>query len=30
MNPAPKRGEWGAGDVGAVTAAVHNRLSFID
>jgi hypothetical protein len=23
MSPAPKRGEWGAGDVGAPTGAVH-------
>jgi len=26
MNPAPKRGEWGAGDVGAPTGAVHYKI----
>jgi len=23
MSPAPKRGEWGAGDVGAPTGTAH-------
>jgi len=26
MSPAPKRGEWGAGNVGAATAAVHIKF----
>ena len=30
MSPAPKRGEWGAGDVGAPTGAVHYRYFIRD
>jgi hypothetical protein len=26
MSPAPKRDEWGAGDVGAATAAMHIKF----
>jgi hypothetical protein len=26
MSPAPKRGEWGAGDMGAATAAVDIKF----